>query len=390
MMTDSFLGYARPDGRVGVRNLIAVIPSVLCASHVAAEIAAQVEGAVALHHPLGCAQVGKDLETTARTLIAMGRHPNVAAVLVVGLGCERFTPDEFVEGIRVTGKPVEKVVIQEAGDTLRAIEQGVRIVSAWSRAFSDLRPQPHPLSKLVVGLKCGGTDATSGLAANPALGAMSDRIVDGGGTVILSELNELIGSEDYLAARAASPEIARRVYEVIYAMEDRFARMSGDPRYEKRKALISTGNFDGGVSTIVEKALGGVHKSGHRPVIDVIDYAEPSDRTGGVLLMDSPSHDGEVVTGMVGAGAQIVVFTTGRGTPVGFPFVPVIKVTGNSRTYERMQLNLDFNAGGILDGTDTIDSCGEQLYRMVLETANGRRTRAESLRHDELFCITRF
>ena len=389
-MTKSFFGYARPDGSVGVRNVIAVIPSVLCASHVAKMIASQVEGAVALDHPLGCAQVGKDLETTARTLIAMGRHPNVAAVLVVGLGCERFTPDEFVKGVAVTGKPVEKVVIQEEGDTLRAIERGVRIASAWSREFSSLQRQEHPLSKLVVGVKCGGTDATSGLAANPSLGSMSDRIVDAGGTVILSELNELIGCEDHLAGRAASPEVARRIYEVIYAMEDRFAMMSGDPKYEKRKALISTGNFDGGVSTIVEKALGGMHKSGHRPIIDVIDYAEPSQKSGGVLLMDSPSHDGEVVTGMVGAGAQIVVFTTGRGTPVGFPFVPVIKVTGNSRTFERMALNLDVNTGGIIDGTDTIDRCGERLYRYLLDVANGERTKAESMKHGELFCITRF
>lgn len=386
----TFLGYGRPDGTVGVRNLIAVIPSVFCANRVAELIAGQVSGAVALTHPVGCAQVGRDLETTARTLIAMGRHPNVAAVLVVGLGCERFTPDEFVREVAKSGKPVEKVVIQDEGDTLKAVEKGVRIARAWALEFSAMRREEFPLSKLIVGVKCGGTDATSGLAANPAIGAMSDRVVDQGGSVILSELNELVGAEDILAARAVDEQIARRIYEVIYAMEDRFAKAADDPAYAKRKALISTGNFDGGVSTIVEKALGGVHKSGERPIIDVIDYAERSTKSGGVLLMDSPSHDGEVVTGMVGSGAQIVVFSSGRGTPAGFPIAPVIKVTGNSRTFEKMKANIDFNAGAILEGASTIDEEGAELFELVRQVADGRMTKAEVLGHDELFCITRF
>jgi altronate dehydratase large subunit len=385
-----FLGYRRPDGRVGVRNHIAVIPSVVCANKAAEVIAKQVEGAVAMRHPLGCGQVGADLDLTARTLIAMGNHPNVAAVVVVGLGCERFKPTELYEGIRETGKPVSMVVIQEEGDTLKTIEKGVRMGKEFASQFLQQQRVECDISELIVALKCGGTDATSGIAANPALGQMSDLLVDMGGSVILSELNELLGTEDMLAQRAVDQEVANRVYEVIYGLEERLRVASGDERYASRGALISPGNFDGGVSSIVEKALGGVHKSGSRPIVEVLDYASaPKSGRKGVYLLDSPSHDGEVVTGMIGAGAQIVTFTSGRGTPVGHPLAPVIKITGNDFTYDKMKENIDFNAGDVISKGASLDQKGKQLLELVLEISNGKRTKAELLGHDELFCITR-
>ncbi len=384
-----FNGFPRPDGQIGVRNYIGIIPSVFCANRVARLISDQVAGTVCLSHPVGCSQVGEDLEITARTLTAMGCHPNLAAVLVVGLGCERFKPDELVNGIRKTRKPVEKVVIQEAGDSLKAIEQGVRIARRWAAAVSRQEKTPCDLDTLTVAVKCGGTDTTSGIAANPAVGAMSDLIVDNGGTVLFSEVTELLGAEEILAGRAINATVADQIRRTIARTEDKLRRIGTDPRFAHRGALISTGNFDGGVSSVVEKALGGIYKAGDRPIQGVVDYAEKPAVPGGVFLMDSPGHDGEVVTGFVGAGAQVVVFTTGRGTPTGFPFVPVVKVTGNSFTYEKMKENIDINAGTIISENIDIKSKGREIFEFVRDVASGRKTQAEILGHDELFCVTR-
>ncbi|MBU5626125.1 UxaA family hydrolase [Oscillibacter sp. MSJ-2] len=383
-----FYGYLRPDGQVGTRNYIGIIPSVFCAERVAEQIREMVPGSVLLRHPLGCSQVGEDLEITGRTLIAMGRHPNLAAVLVVGLGCERFTPDELVKGIAGSGKPVEKVVIQDEGDTIAAVAKGVRLVKSMMSRFAQQKRVPADISKLTVAVKCGGTDATSGIAANPAVGNMSDRLIDLGGSVIFSEVTELLGAEHLLAARAVSPEVRKDILDTVGRMEEKLRQTSNDPRFAKRSALISTGNFDGGVSTVAEKALGNIYKSGSRAISGVLPYATPACGTG-LYLMDSPGHDGEVVTGMVGAGAQIVVFTSGRGTPTGFPFVPVVKVTGNSRTFEKMRENIDVNAGPIIDESCPIETIGQQLFETILDTANGTQTKAELLGHNELFCITR-
>lgn len=384
-----FLGYKRPNGYVGIRNYIGIIPSVFCANRVAKLIAEQVKGAVYLNHPVGCSQVGADLEITARTLIAMGNHPNLAAVLVVGLGCERFTPDEFVKGLAVSGKPVQKVVIQDEGDTLKAIEKGVTIARQWAQEFSTYERVECDIKDLIVAVKCGGTDATSGIAANPAVGIMSDMIVDEGGTVLFSEVTELLGAEHILAKRAVNDEVAGQICETIQNTENKLRVIGTDPKYAHRGALISTGNFDGGVSSVVEKALGGIYKAGSKPIQGVVGYAKRPEKLGGVYLMDAPGHDGEVVTSFVGGGAQVVVFTSGRGTPTGFPFVPVIKVTGNSFTFDKMKENIDINAGTIISEGESLKSKGKEIFDMVLEVAAGRKTKAEILKHDELFCITR-
>jgi altronate dehydratase large subunit len=383
------MGYKRENGQVGVRNYIGIIPSVFCANKVAKMIAEQVEGAVYLNHPVGCSQVGEDLEITARTLIAMGNHPNLAAVLVVGLGCERFTPDEFVRGISKSLKPVEKVVVQEEGDTLKAIEKGVRIAKKWALELSMEERVPCDVKDLVIGVKCGGTDATSGIAANPAVGTMSDLVVDNGGTILFSEVTELLGAEHILSARAINEEVAKDIESTIGKMEDKLRAIGTKKEFCHRGALISTGNFDGGVSSVVEKALGGIYKSGSKPIQGVVDYAEKPEKLGGVYLMNSPGHDGEVVTSFVGGSAQIVVFTTGRGTPTGFPFVPVIKVTGNSFTFEKMNENIDINAGTIISKGETIEVKGKEIFDFILGVASGKKTKAEILKHDELFCITR-
>jgi altronate dehydratase large subunit len=384
-----FMGYRRPDGKVGTRNYVAIIPSVFCANKTVESIAKQVKGAIAIKHPVGCGQIGYDFELTARTLIAMGNHPNVAAVLVVGLGCERFKPTELYEGIKKSGKPVEMLVIQEEGGTSSTIEKGVKIVKEFARNELSKAPTECDISELTVAVKCGGTDATSGLAANPAVGLMSDRVVENGGSVILSELNELLGTEDMLAARAVDKEVADKVYSAVYGIEEKM-RNKIDTRFDGRNELISPGNYDGGVSNIVEKALGGVYKGGTSPVVDVIEYStQPEEGKKGLFLMNYESHDGEVVTGMIGSGAQVVVFTSGRGNPTGFPFVPVIKVTGNDIMYSKMKENFDFNAGGIISGEDTLQESGDKLFELLMQVVNGELTTAEIIEADELFCIAR-
>lgn len=384
-----FMGYRRPDGRVGTRNYIAIIPSVFCANKTVESIARQVKGAVAIKHPVGCGQIGYDFELTARTLIAMGNHPNVAAVLVVGLGCERFKPSELYEGIKKSGKPVEMLVIQDEGGTSSTIENGVRIAMEFAKKELSQQPVECDLSELTVAVKCGGTDATSGLAANPTVGSMADLIVENGGSVILSELNELLGTEDMLASRAVNEEVSKKVYNAIYGIEEKM-RNKIDTRFDGRNELISPGNYDGGVSNIVEKALGGVYKGGTSPVVDVIEYSiPPAAESKGLFLMNYESHDGEVVTGMIGAGAQVVVFTSGRGNPTGFPFVPVIKVTGNDIMYNKMKQNFDYNASGLISGENTLDEEGEKLFDLLVRVTNGEQTTAEIIEADELFCIAR-
>ena len=384
-----FMGYRRPDNRVGTRNYIAVIPSVFCAAKVSERIAAQVDGAVCLRHPVGCSQVGLDLEITARTLKAMGCHPNIAAVLVVGLGCERFKPTELYEGIKASGKPVEMLVIQDEGGTAPTIAKGVSILKEMAAGAQKIQREECDISELIVALKCGGTDATSGIAANPVLGVMSDLLTAKGGSAILSELNELLSTEDLLAKRAVSEEVAKKIYDAVYEIED-VLRSGCDDRYPNRNFLISPGNFDGGVSSIVEKALGGVHKSGKSPIVDVLEYATaPEHGKKGMFLMNYESQDGEVVTGMVGCGAQVVAFTTGRGNSMGFPFVPVLKVTGNDLSFKKMAADMDFNTGAIISGAASIEEMGRNFFNMVLRVANGESTKAELLDGDELFCIGR-
>lgn len=385
------MGYRRPNGKVGIRNFVAVIPSVFCAAKTAEKIAAQVPGCIALRHPVGCGQVGWDFELTARTLIAMGTHPNVAAVLVVGLGCERFRPEELYEGIKKSGKPVSMLVIQDDGGTSGTIEKGVKIAREYAAYAAGLKREECSLSELTVALKCGGTDATSGLAANPAVGSMADHIVAEGGSCILSELNELLGTEDMLAARAVSPEIAKKIHAAIGGIENVLRHGREESLGEGRNELISPGNFYGGVSSVVEKAMGGVHKGGTSPIVDVLEYSSPIlEGKRGLFLMDYESHDGEVVTGMVGCGAQVVVFTTGRGTPTGHPIAPVIKVTGNDYTYNKMAANLDYLADGIIAGRHTVEEEGQDLFKLLLSVINGEeQTAAEKNDDDELFCIAR-
>jgi altronate dehydratase large subunit len=333
--------------------------------------------------------VGEDLEITAKTLIGIGKNPHFAGVVVVGLGCERFSPHELAEGIAPTGKMLETVVIQEVGDSLATIEVGSRHARKMQQAASLERRKELPVSHLMIGLNCGGSDMTSGLVANPALGIASDMLVAGGGSSILTELTELIGTEHILAARAVNATVAGDIKNAIKNMEERLTNQTRHSSNTKRKHLISTGNYEGGLSSVVEKSLGGMKKSGSTAKFVEVFKSGDAPTKKGLLLLDGPGHDGEVTTGQVAAGAQIVCFPTGRGTPSGFPGVPVIKITGNPRTYEKMKENLDINAGAVLTGEKTIRQVGEEIYDEILAVASGKLSKAEILGHDEQFCVTR-
>lgn len=375
-----FLGYGRLDGSVGIRNHVAIIPTVCCANEVAKKIAEQVEGTVALPHECGC-EVTSQLEIPTRTLIGISRNPNVAAVLFVSLGCETMDCKYVANEVCKSKKPVELIGIQELGGTINAAEKGIRIAQKMVQDVSQIEMKSYDLSALVIATKCGGSDLTSGLAANPAVGLVSDRIVNMGGTVFISETPELMGTEHLLAKRAVNGKVAKRIYEIISWWEQR-AKNEG-----VRFHLITSGNIEGGLTTIEEKSLGAVRKAGSSKIQGVLEYAERPTKKG-LFIMNTTGDDLNSNTGMLGGGAQVILFTTGRGSPVGAPIAPVIKITGNPYTYEKMKDNMDINAGTIIEGKETIEEVGIRIFDELLKVASGKKTKSEALGHNE-FAIFR-
>jgi altronate dehydratase large subunit len=377
----NFQGYRRPSGKTGLRNHVLVIPSVVCSQGAAEAITRNLKGAVYLANVFGCAQVGADREQTKRTLVGFGTNPNVFAVLVVGNGCENLPAKEISEAIIPSGKRVEFIEIQDVGGTKKTIAKGRRIVREMLADAAALEREPIPLRELIMATECGGSDYTSGLASNPALGAASDLVVGEGGTVILSETTELIGAEHLLAKRARTPEIGRKVLDLI-AWWEKEAIATGQ---DIRGANPAPGNIAGGITTIEEKSLGCIYKGGTTTLEEVIRYAFPP--TGkGLVLMDTPGHDIDQLTGMMAGGSQIAVFTTGRGTPTGSPIAPVIKITGNAETYRKMKDNIDLNVSQIIKGKETVQEAGKRIFEEVIAAASGKLSKAEKLGQRD-FCI---
>jgi altronate dehydratase large subunit len=377
----NFAGYRRPDGKAGTRNHVLVIPSVGCSQGTAQAIAQGLKGAVYLPNISGCGQVGEDRTLVKKTLVGFGTSPNVFAVLVVGNGCEQLSPEEIEKGIVPTGKRVKVIVIQEVGGTKKTVALGKRIVKEMCEEAARLIREPIPLSDLILGTECGGSDYTSGLASNPAVGAACDILVAEGGTVILSETPELIGAEHLLAKRARTPEMGNQVLDAVAWWESK-AMVSGE---DIRKANPAPGNIAGGITTLEEKSLGCIYKAGTSPLEEVITYASHPTRKG-LVFMDTPAHDIEQLTGMVAGGVQIVVFTTGRGNPLGTPIAPVIKITGNRDTYHKMRDNIDIDVDKVLQGKETVTEAGKRIFGKVISVASGKITKAEKLGQRD-FCI---
>lgn len=373
-------GYVRENGSFGIRNHILVIPASVCASETASRIAARVEGAVAIPHQHGCCQVGSDLVQTIRTLIGFGRNPNVGGVLVVGLGCEGIQANIISDGIRDTGKPLETIIIQDEGGTPNTIEKGVKMLLEIAEKAKKAVVSEFDISELILGLECGGSDPTSGITANPVIGAASDLLIGHGGSCILSETTEVIGAEHLLEKRFHDEKARKRFLEMVDDVEKKAIAMGSD----LRGTQPTPGNIAGGLTTIEEKSLGCMFKAGDSDFEGVLEYGEllPSSKKG-LYFMDTPGEDIDSITGMIAGGAQIIVFSTGRGTPTGSPIAPVIKLTGNPETYSRMKVNIDLNAGSVISEGKTIREVGRELFDMIVEVSNGKLVKAEELGHRE-------
>ncbi|HEX2854360.1 MAG TPA: UxaA family hydrolase [Opitutaceae bacterium] len=382
----SWSGYLRPDGRKGVRNLVLVVYTVECAQHVSHAIAAGEEDV----HVIGFSGC-YDNAYAIRLMLALARHPNVGAVLSVGLGCEYTQPEKIATAVRGSGRAAEWFFIQQMGGTHKSVAAGKEIVHRLRAKIRAETPRvPMTLADLVVGCECGGSDGTSGLAGNPTVGAFFDQLVDAGGRAVFEETVEMIGLRDHLLARAASPSAAQQ----LTAAYDKAVRYC----QEVRQFSVSPGNFAGGLTTIEEKSLGAFAKGGTRPIQGVIKVAEPPPAPG-LWIMDSVPdahfmqfgytnpNDTEGIMDLISAGAQIVLFVTGRGSVIGSPVAPLIKITGNSATFRSLRDDMDFDAGRILADELTLAQAGRELLELVVETARGAATKPELLGHREYFVM---
>jgi altronate dehydratase large subunit len=309
------------------------------------------------------------------TLISLGKSPNLGAVLLVSLGCEGTDTDRLLQEIRASGKPVEVIRIQELGGTSKAIAAGMDAAQRLVLEISGQQRVSCDLSEVVMAIKCGGSDATSGMASNCVIGYVADKIVDLGGTVVFGETTEFIGAEHILAKRATDETVAEDIFRIVGETERRAESMGCD----MRKGQPTPGNIAGGLTTIEEKSLGAIMKSGTRPIRGVLAYPESAAGRKGLWIKDSPGREPEILTGMAATGAQCMLFSTGRGAPQGFPSMPVIKICGNPHTYERMANDMDVNAGTVILGEKPVRDVGEAVFALMLEVLNGRQTKNETL-----------
>lgn len=383
----TFQGYLREDGQVGTRNYIGIISSVNCSATVSRAIAAHfntggglagfdnVDGVVALTHGTGCAinMKTEGYQYLVRTLAGYARHPNFGGILMIGLGCETNQIGFITEKYGLEEGPLLRTMtIQKLGGTRKTVETASEIIREMLPTVNAAQRTTQPLSKLKVALECGGSDGYSGISANPALGWAADRIVENGGTAVLSETPEIYGAEHLLTRRAVSRDVAEKLMARIDWWRDYTSRHGAELNNNP-----SHGNKAGGLTTILEKSLGAVAKGGSMPLEAVYEYAEPIDRTG-FVFMDTPGYDPVAVTGQVAGGCNAIVFTTGRGSVSGFKPAPCIKVATNTEMYEAMSEDMDLNCGGIVTGEDSIPEAGKRIYDLILAVASGERTLSET------------
>ena len=374
-----FLGYSRADGRVGVRNHVVVMSSVSCANAVVEHIGRALPEVKTITHTEGCGRGPRDVSVTLRTLANVAAHPNVAGVLLVGLGCEVIKA-ELISSRAGNGKSVEWIGIQQSGGSPKAVARGVEIAGKLLEEAARDERREFGFEHLTLAMECGGSDAFSGLTANPSVGFVADWLVGKGGTVILSEVTEFLGTETIVADRCANDGVRGELLELLEHQNEAVKRDLG-PRAH---TVIAPGNQAGGLSSIQEKSLGCIKKGGTSKIQEVLDYAEaPS--TKGLCVMDTPGSDIFSITGMIAGGAQIVLFTTGRGSPAGSPIAPVVKIASNTRLFEWMPDDMDFDAGLIIAGMG-LEECGADLVDLVKRVASGEPTAPERT-ETELFAI---
>lgn len=378
----AFQGYRRPDGRVGVRNIVAVVSAMDNTNACANRIADMVADAIAITTPFGRTQIGPDFEMTLRTLAGIGAHPNIAAVLVLGLSLT--SANALADRIRPSGKPVEVLGLQEAGGTMALTMSGTRVAADLTVAASELKREVCDFRDLVIGVECGGSDTTSGLASNPTVGLFADRFIDAGGTIILSEPAEFMGAEHILADRAVDPGDAQRIRDMVQWFEDEAKRHGVD----MRGTNPTPDNIDGGLTTLEEKSLGAIAKGGSRPVVEVIEYSEVPKKRG-LVIMNTPSAACESMTGLLGGGSHMIIFSTGRGNAIGAPVSPTVKITGNPHTAAAMRENIDVDVSAIISESEPMETAAERLWDEMVKVAEGKLTRCEVLKEDQL-SVSRF
>ena len=371
----SFLGYRRPDGRAAVRNELWIIPTVGCVNAVAAALVREnqhlvrgsVDGLYTFPHPYGCSQIGEDHARTRKLLAALTRHPNAGGVLVLGLGCENLTMQQFRTELGTwDDRRVKFLICQQTEDELAS---GAALLEELAEYAGQFQREEIPASELIVGMKCGGSDGLSGITANPTVGRFSDRLIALGGTTVLTEVPEMFGAENILFSRCESKAVFEKAVQMVDRFKDYFVS-HGQVVYENP----SPGNKAGGITTLEDKSCGCVQKGGSAQIVDVLEYAEPVTRKG-LNLLSGPGNDLVSATDLTAAGAHLILFTTGRGTPFGAP-VPTVKIATNTALFEKKHGWIDFNAGTVAQG-ETPDEAGERLLDFVLEIACGRRTKNE-------------
>lgn len=322
-------------------------------------------------------QLPPDLDRVTETLISLGKSPNVGAVLIVSLGCEGTDHARMYEELKATGKPTEIIHIQELGGVSKAIRIGTDIARRLVMEISGIQREPADVSEIIMAIKCGASDTTSGMASNCVIGYVADKLVDLGATVIFGETTEFLGGEHLLAKRAVNEEVGKKIFQIVNEMEERAKSIGCD----MRRGQPTPGNIAGGLSSIEEKSLGAIVKSGTRPIQGVLEYPEHVTTQKGLWIKDSPGREPEILTGMAATGAQFMCFSTGRGAPQGFPSMPVIKICGNPNTFENMKDDMDLNAGLIITGEKTIEEVGEEAFALLLEVLNGRMTKNEAIQY---------
>ncbi len=370
----SFWGYRRAEGRPGIRNHILILPTCACGSESCRIVASQVRGAVNIVFNTGCSDVAANTEMSQKVLTGFACNPNVYGVVIIGLGCETVPHQKLKEKIQsMTSKPVVSFGIQDEGGTLKTIEKAVRAARNLAQEAGMQQKELFDASEFFLGIECGGSDATSGIASNPAVGELSDILVDMGATSMMSESIEWIGGEHVVAKRAANRQIQNEIIEVCRAYENHLTAAGQDCR----AGQPTPGNKAGGLSTLDEKSLGCIRKGGTRPIVEVLEQAKrPTKR--GAIVMDTAGYDISSVTSMVAAGCQAVIFTTGRGTPTGNAIAPVLKVTANARTYQKMEDNMDVDLSPIVRGEKTYQEMGRELVGAIHDVCNGKLTKAEA------------
>jgi altronate hydrolase len=383
----TFMGYVREDGRVGTRNYIAVVAASNCAAHTAELIAESylgetlppnVDGVVAFPHGEGCAHAfGPDMDQLRRTLGGVLVHPNVSAALILGLGCETNQIDHYLGPDAPRHGRLAGLTLQGSGGTRGAVEAARREIARFIEQAAAEQRTPAPGSRIVLGLNCGGSDSFSGITANPALGFCSDLLAELGGTPVLAETTEIFGAEHLLVRRARNRAVAEKLLQCVRNYKRYLSRFEGS--FDDNP---SPGNKAGGLTNILEKSLGAVAKGGTSPLMDVYDYAEPV-TSPGFVFMNTPGYDPVSLAGLAAGGCNLIAFTTGRGSAIGFPTIPVIKIATNSGTFSRMRDNMDVNAGRIADGEATVQEVGREIFDLVLAAASGRRACAERMGHKE-------